>query len=204
MKLWLIAPVKPFAEGKSRLATVLSWQQRRALNQALFHNLLAQVRAAQLFTGVIVVGRDPQILAGVHWDLVQFEQEEKQSLNDALEQGRRRALLCQADAILILPADLPLLNMADITQLYTLGQTHPGMVITPSHDGGTNALLLHPPHTIPFAFGQNSFARHCTLAQEAGLPYHIFESASLSFDLDWPKDLAHLAMVNGQRPMKNG
>ena len=204
MKLWLIAPVKPFAEGKSRLATVLSWQQRRALNQALFHNLLAQAKAAQLFTGVIAVGRDPQILAGVTWDLVQFEQEEKQSLNDALEQGRRRALLYQADAILILPADLPLLTSADIIQLYQVGKTQPGMVITPSHDGGTNALLLHPPQTMPFAFGQNSFARHCALAKETGLPYQIFESASLSFDLDWPKDLAYLSMVNGQRPMHNG
>ena len=198
MKLWLIAPVKPFAEGKSRLAAVLSWQQRRALNQALFHNLLAQAQAAQCFTGVIVVGRDPQMLAGIAWDQVHFEQEEKHSLNEALEQGRRRALLCHADAILILPADLPLLTTADIVQLYNLGKAHPGMVIAPSHDGGTNALLLHPPPTMPFGFGQNSFVRHCALAKAAGLPYRIFESASLSFDLDWPKDLAQLSIVNYQ------
>lgn len=196
MKLWLIVPVKPFAEGKSRLATVLSWQQRRALNQHLFHNILAQAKAAQCFTGAIVVGRDPQIMAGVVWDRVRFEQEEKASLNDALEQARRRALANSADAILILPADLPLLTSADIRQLCELGQTQPGMVIAPSQDGGTNALLLRPPQGIPFAFGRQSFARHCVLAEQTGLPYHIFESASLSFDLDWPQDLAHLSMVN--------
>lgn len=197
MKLWLIAPVKPFAEGKSRLATVLSWQQRRTLNRHLFHNLLAQAKAAQVLTGVIVVGRDPQIMAGVAWKQVLFEQEEKATLNDALEQGRRRALTCNADAILILPADLPLLNKGDITQLHQLGKAQTGMVIAPSHDGGTNALLLHPPQTIPFAFGEQSFAHHCTLAEKAGLSYHIFNSPSLSFDLDWPKDLAQLSAING-------
>lgn len=196
MKLWLVVPVKPFAEGKSRLATVLSWQQRRGLNHYLFHNLLTQAQAAQVFTGVVVVGRDPQVVAEVTWAQVAFEQEEKQSLNQALEQGRRRALLQGAEAILILPADLPLLTVGDIIQLYKLGQVQPRMVIAPSHDGGTNALLLHPPQMIPFAFGEQSFTRHCTLANKVRLPYRIYESPSLSFDLDWPKDLAQLSMLH--------
>jgi len=204
MKLWLIAPVKPFAEGKSRLASVLSYQQRYALNRHLFHNLLARAQATQLFAGVIVVGRDPQVLADVSWDSVRFEPEAQPSLNGtphsllnrALEQARRRALQSSADAILILPADLPLLTLADITQLHWLGQTPATMVIAPSQDGGTNALLLHPPQGIPFAFGHHSFARHCALAAQASLAYHVFESPTLSFDLDWPEDLA--ALVDGR------
>ncbi len=206
MKLWLIAPVKPFTEGKSRLAAVLSHQQRHDLNQRLFHNLLGQVKATQLFAGVIVVGSDPEIIADIGWESVQFEQEAHPSLNGALEQARQRALDLHADAILVLPADLPLLTPADIGQLYALGQAQPAMVIAPSHDGGTNALLLHPPQsvqTLPFAFGLQSFARHCAIAEQAGLPYHIFESPSLSFDVDWPEDLAQLSLVHDgvNRPM---
>ncbi len=195
MKLWLIAPVKPFTEGKSRLAVVLSRQQRHDLNQRLFHNLLTQAKVTQLFTGVIVVGSDPGIVRDIAWTNVLFEQEEHHSLNGALEQARRRALDLQADAILVLPADLPLLTPADIVQLYKLGKAQPRMVIAPSQDGGTNALLLHPPQsvqTLPFAFGLQSFARHCAIAEQAGLPYHILESPSLSFDVDWPEDLASL------------
>jgi len=178
---------------------VLSRQQRHDLNQHLFHNLLAQVQATQLFAGVIVVGSDPQIVADIGWESVQFEQEEHHSLNGALEQARQRALALHADAILVLPADLPLLTPADLVQLYELGQTQPGMVIAPSHDGGTNALLLHPPQTaqtLPFAFGVHSFAHHCTNAEQAGLPYHIVESPSLSFDVDWPEDLAQMLLVH--------
>jgi 2-phospho-L-lactate/phosphoenolpyruvate guanylyltransferase len=201
MKVWLITPVKPFAEGKSRLAPVLSDPQRYDLNRQLLHNLLDRAQATQLFAGVIVVGRDPQVLADVTWDRVSFAQETEPSpngtphslLNRALEQARQRALQANADAILILPADLPLLTSTDITHLSRLGQTPATMVIAPSQDGGTNALLLHPPQGIPFAFGHHSFARHCTLAEQANLPYRIFESPTLSFDLDWPEDLAALA-----------
>ncbi len=198
MKLWLIAPVKPFTEGKSRLAAVLSPQQRHDLNQRLFYNLLAQAAAAQRFTGIIVVGSDPQIVANRAWDNLWFEQETEHSLNGALEQARRRALALHADAILILPADLPLLTPADIIQLYELGQAQPGMVIAPSQDGGTNALLLHPlqaSQTFPFAFGLHSFDRHCALANQARLPYHVYTSPSISFDVDWPEDLAQLSLV---------
>ena len=73
------------------LATVLSCEQRR---------------------------EHPQIMAAVDWDQVYFEQEKKPTLNSALEQGRCRALAHHADAILILPADLPLLMTTDIDQLY--------------------------------------------------------------------------------------
>jgi 2-phospho-L-lactate/phosphoenolpyruvate guanylyltransferase len=201
MKVWLITPVKPFAEGKSRLASVLSDPQRYDLNRQLLHNLLDRAQATQLFAGVIVVGRDPQVLADVTWDRVYFAQETQPShtgtphtlLNLALEQGRQRALQVNADAILILPADLPLLTSADITNVVQLGQRPATMVIAPSQDGGTNALLLHPPQGIPFAFGRHSFARHCALAEQANLPYHVFASPTLSFDLDWPEDLATLA-----------
>lgn len=198
MKLWLIVPVKPFGEGKSRLATVLSRQERQVLNQQLFQNLLAQAHATHLLTGVIVVGSDPQIVRDLAWEKVYFEQEEDHSLNGALEQARRRALALQADAILILPADLPLITPEDIGQVVALGQAQRGMVIAPSQDGGTNALLLHPPQTsqtLPFAFGPQSFARHCALAEQAGLPYQVVKSPTLSFDVDWPEDLAHLSLI---------
>ena len=198
MKLWLIVPVKPFTEGKSRLAAVLSPQQRHDLNQRLFHNLLEQAKAAQCFTGVIVVGSDPQIIGEQRWETVWFEEEIEHSLNGALEQARRRALARHAEAILVLPADLPHLTPADIAHLYELGKVQQGMVIAPSQDGGTNALLLHPPQTsqtFPFAFGQQSFDRHCTLANQAGLPYQIYTSPSLSFDVDWPEDLAQFSLV---------
>lgn len=192
MKLWLLMPVKPFAEGKSRLAAVLSVAERAALNHQLFHHVLQQALAAEVLAGVLVISRDAGVLAQAEAAGVATVVEEAAELNLALNQARRQALCLGADAILVLPSDLPLLQVADIQQLYRLGYSAPSMVIAPSRGGGTGALLLHPPGVIPFAFGLHSFQRHQTLAQAAGVTCQVYDSPTLAFDLDQPEDLAEL------------
>jgi 2-phospho-L-lactate guanylyltransferase len=68
-------------------------------------------------------------------------------------------------------------------------------VIAPSRDGGTSALLLRPPDAIDFAFGEESFRRHCTLAQARGVQCQVYESPTLAFDVDVPRDLAILRQL---------
>lgn len=109
-------------------------------------------------------------------------------LNRALTQATQRAIALGADATLVLPIDLPLITVDDVHQLNKLGTQQQGAVITRSQDGGTNALLLRPPNVIDYAFGINSFDRHCESAIAAGYPYKILESPTLAFDLDGPED----------------
>lgn len=115
-----------------------------------------------------------------------YRKEEK--LNRALSQARGEAVARGADAILVLPVDLPLLSVDDIHALYRIGRRQPGVVIARSNDGGTNALLLRPPHAIDFWFGVQSFQRHFAAVIAAGYPCEVIESPSLAFDLDGPKD----------------
>ena len=63
MSLWTIVPVKPFHEGKSRLAAHFSPQQRRALNRELLTRTLAAINKAHLEGEVLVVSRDSHALA---------------------------------------------------------------------------------------------------------------------------------------------
>ena len=58
MKLWAIVPVKPFSEGKSRLARYLSPQERNAFNRDLLTRTLRAIRLAHINAGVVVVSRD--------------------------------------------------------------------------------------------------------------------------------------------------
>ncbi|MEZ4862097.1 MAG: 2-phospho-L-lactate guanylyltransferase [Caldilineaceae bacterium] len=212
MKLWLIVPVKPFGEGKSRLNQALSIPERAWLSQQMFLNVLQQAKAAAQFAGVLVVSHDPAVLAAVNWRAVEHLPERGYGLNHALEQAQNQAILYGADAILVLPADLPLLTADDINQLVALSSPHhhnaapPSttqqatgqIVIAASQDGGTNALLLYPPRAIRFAFGNKSFARHCALAQAAGVALATYHSPTLAFDVDWPQDLTQLSVINGQ------
>lgn len=192
MKLWLIVPVKPFGVGKSRLAGALSDPARARLSRRMFHHVLTQAAQANVLAGSLVVSRDAAVLDGLPEPQAIFVQERGTDLNRALEQGRQQAVAWGAEAILVLPADLPLLTAEDIRRLYLAATAADGVVIAPSTDGGTNALLLRPANAIHFAFGPHSFAAHQALAHQAGLPCLRFQSPTLSFDVDWPTDLTTL------------
>jgi len=190
MNLWLLVPVKPLGEGKSRLAHQLNAVQRAELSRRLLAGVLGAAQEAGVLTGMLVISRDPAVLSQAAAAGAVPLHEATTGLNEALSQGRAVALSRGAEAVLVLPADLPLIIPQDIRTLYAEGEAGPGIVIAPSHDGGTNALLLRPPTAIEFAFGPHSFTRHCALAAAAGLPQRVVDSPTLAFDIDWPQDLA--------------
>ncbi len=192
MKLWLIVPVKPLREGKSRLAEWLSPVRRATLSAQWLANVLRAARDAGVLAGSLVISRDPAVLAQARALGAHPVHEHGHDLNQALHQARQEAMKLGTDAVLVLPADLPLITAQDVAALYEQGTQGPGVVIVPSRDGGTNALLLRPPEAIPFAFGVNSFQRHSALARAAGLPLHVLHLPRLAHDIDWPGDLADL------------
>jgi 2-phospho-L-lactate guanylyltransferase len=193
MKLWLLAPVKPLSEGKSRLATVLSPEARAHLISRLLAHLLARAQASSVFTGAIVISRDRQVLAQATAHHAVGLLERGRDLNQALTQASTHAIRRGADAVLVLPADLPLITSEDIRQLYALARSPTSVVIARSADGGTNALLLRPPLVMPFAFGEESFRLHTHQASSLGLPWQCYESPTLTLDVDWPADLTALS-----------
>ena len=83
---------------------------------------------------------------------------------------------------------MPNLTAGDVRTMASPSNLEPQIIIAPSRDGGTNALMLQPAQAIPFAFGRDSFLRHQRLAAEAGIPVRVVESASLLFDVDLPED----------------
>ena len=189
MNLWLLIPVKPFAEGKSRLAATLDIEERARLSRRLLRRVLQIARESELFAGMLVVSRDPAVLREAAEAGSEVMLEHGSGLNLALHASRDRATENGADAILVLPSDLPLLEASDLHRLLLAATLSPSIAIAPSHDGGTNALFLHPPYAIDFAFGPSSFRRHHEQATLAGMAVQVVHSPTLAFDIDWPDDL---------------
>ena len=205
MSLWTIVPVKPFNEGKSRLAAHLSPQQRVALNRELLTRTLAAINQAHLDAQILVVSRDNRALAATKRAGIRALAEESQprtapppsspndtesepQLNAALTQAAHYAATHGATKVLVLPTDMPNLTAEDVRTMASPTNRDPQIIIAPSRDGGTNALMLQPAQAIPFAFGPDSFLRHQRLAAEAGIPIRVVESDSLLFDIDLPED----------------
>ncbi len=191
MTMWAIVPVKPLRRGKSRLAGVLSEEERTALNNYLLAHTLDTLKATQEIEQVLVVSRDPAALAlsREHGARTVLENGTPQ-LNIALTRATIVAKNYSTSGVLIIPADLPLITPQDIRSMLEFIHDPPVVVVAPDrHRLGTNALLVCPVGLIQYDFGPGSFERHCDRARQVGARLEICELPSLALDVDLPEDL---------------
>ena len=191
MTLWAIVPVKPLRRGKSRLSGVLSLEARTALNHYLLSNTLEVLSSITEIETSLVVSRDPEALTIAREYRARTVQEQgAPKLNIALTRATMVASSHSVQAVLIVPADLPLLTKEDLLEVVKRSTNPPVVVITPDrHHQGTNALLISPPGLIRYEFGPGSFQKHCDQATKAGGRLEICEMHSVALDIDLPEDL---------------
>jgi 2-phospho-L-lactate guanylyltransferase len=191
MTLWAIVPVKPLRRGKSRLAGTLSEDERTDLNRSLLQNTLKTLSELKEVEEVLVISRDPHALTiARNYGARTVRENGQPELNTALQRATVVAQVYTTGAVLILPADLPLITAEDVRTLIERAGEPPAVVIAPDRHGtGTNALLISPSGLIEYDFGENSFQRHCQRAKEAGARLEIVNLPSLGLDLDLPEDL---------------
>jgi 2-phospho-L-lactate guanylyltransferase len=202
MNIWLIIPVKSLKESKSRLANVLTEDQRKELTWVLLLQLIEVSRQVSQIQQILIVTPDPKVesLVSPHVAITLLESG-KQGLNGALAESRDYAV-ADADCILILPCDLPFITRLDIEMLLAPladldsrsisgdpQQNGPLMVICPDqHGDGTNALLLCEPMDFTFYYGPDSFRKHLEEASLRGLKINRVEPDGVKFDLDREED----------------
>ena len=192
MTIWAIIPIKPLNRAKSRLSSVLSLPEREQLTLQMLRYNLETVSAIDALSGVLVISRDLRALQAAQSvpGVTTLQEDGIPQLNGALRQARAAIMSWGADAILVLPADIPLLAADDLRAMLALGREAGTVVIAADRHGqGTNAILLHPPDAIDFSFGVGSFARHQSAAQMAGLTVQVHASERLALDIDTPEDM---------------
>lgn len=197
MSLWALVPVKPFALSKSRLAPVLSAEERVGLSRAFLEHTLSVLREVSAVSETLVISRDPAALAVARAHGAQTVLEtEPSDLNAALMHATDIARQGGARALLILPMDLPCLADDEIRQLIDDAADLSLTIAPDRRETGTNALFIRPPGLINYAFGADSFHQHCALAQRAGVSPRIVRLPGLALDVDVPDDLKLVEQLN--------
>ena len=191
MTLWAIVPVKPLRRGKSRLAEVLSEEERLGLNSQLLIHTVDTLREIAEIEQVLVVSRDPAALSLARAHGARTVQENgAPELNIALTRATIVAKQYATRGVLIIPSDLPMISKEDVSAMLDLVEDPPVVVVAPDRKKeGTNALLVCPVGLIEYDYGPDSFKRHCAAAEEAGVRLEICELPSLALDMDVPEDL---------------
>ncbi len=199
-----LVPVRGLERAKLRLGGALDAEERRGLVERLLGQTVAAASALTGVRAVAVVSADPATLAVAAGLGASPVADSGGGLNEALEAGRAWAIAERADALLVLPGDLPAVTTAELGRVFdaareaartaaagsfAAGGQRGVVALVPDRVGrGTNVLLLAPPDCIPFRFGEDSRRAHAALAATAGATY-VEVDGPLTLDLDTPDDL---------------
>jgi len=199
-RTWALVPIRGLETAKTRLGGDLDPEERAALVTELLRRTLAATRDARRIAGTVVVTMDGAAaeIARRHHAVGLVER--APGLNGAIEAARSVAQARGARAVLVLPADLPLLATASLDRLLdaadaalAAGSGSPLVAIAPSDArNGTNALLLFPVDVIAPAFGERSLEAHVRAAAAVDATLQVVTDPGLGFDLDTPEDIEML------------
>lgn len=195
-----IVPVRGLPAGKTRLAALLDLEQRNRLVRAMLADVVEALRAAAAVDRVTILSRDAAAAREAERLQAGFlsQPPEVRGLNAGLAFAQRER--AGRGALLIVPADLPLIGPEDVDELLARAGPGPAVVIAPSRDGGTNGLLLRPGAVIAPAYGPGSAERHGAAAVAAGVQPALVDSGRWALDIDDPEDVARFLALVERRP----
>jgi 2-phospho-L-lactate/phosphoenolpyruvate guanylyltransferase len=196
MSTFAIVPVKSLLKSKTRLSNFFTLQERPLFTLAMIEDVLNALKSSKV-TKTVVVSSDSTVEDLVKDFGMTFLKENQEGLNQALNQATKWCVRNGAKLVLILPADVPLITEKDVNELVKLS-LNSSVVISPSRNGGTNALLQTPPGIVSPCFGPNSFKRHVDKALAKHVITKIFVSSSVMLDIDSERDLEQLLKVSRQ------
>jgi 2-phospho-L-lactate guanylyltransferase len=173
---------------------MLTEDQRTRLNRYLLEHVLTILKEIPEIEHTLVVSRDPAALALTREMGGRTVLEDgAPQFNTAIKRATIVAKAQGAHAVLVLPADLPLIKSSDLKTLLIRGKKPPVIVIASDRrKDGTNGLFVNPAGLIEYGYGPGSFQRHSERAIEAGARLVVVDSRNISLDLDLPEDLEAL------------
>ncbi|NVK35901.1 MAG: 5-amino-6-(D-ribitylamino)uracil--L-tyrosine 4-hydroxyphenyl transferase CofH [Rhodobacteraceae bacterium] len=201
MTIWALIPVKQFDNAKTRLASVLSQQERAGLAKAMLQDTLNVLGQIDGLAGIALVTKDRQAAELAEASNALVITDTTDNLNSALELGRTSLIEKHgATSILVLPADIPGLTKTDLAKIFETHQETATSLVVPAHDrDGTNALLTTPSQHIAYDFGHNSFTRHVAALRALTEGKYEQKLTSLANDIDLPDDLEQLNQLPADR-----
>jgi 2-phospho-L-lactate guanylyltransferase len=190
--MWAIVPLKSLESAKLRLARLLTEDERRDLMLAMARDVLGALCQSRKLDGILIVSRTAEADALARaFATERFAESPDADLPTALKQaGAYLAENFAATGVMIVPADMPLIDAAEIDELLS---HHDGVTVIPDAENvGTNCLVLSPPDAIEVIFDGKSFRPHVEAAFARGITPRIVPARSFALDIDTVADLEAL------------
>jgi 2-phospho-L-lactate guanylyltransferase len=194
MRTVAVVPIRGAHGAKTRLSPVFAEHERASLAWAMLTHVLDVLGTSPVIDQTLIVTRESdETLRQIGPEprhAVLFQPIEHTGLNAALDLGRDWAMANGFGAMLVLPADLPILDPVDVESM--VRPDAPTVIAPDRHGSGTNALFLRldsaHPQQFAFAFGHQSYHRHHAEAERLGIEMATARTPGLECDLDSPED----------------
>ncbi len=185
-----ILPMRSLRDGKRRLQSLYTVEERARLVQELFQRVLAALDRASMIEHVVLVSPDRDFIDWAARPGVVTLLQPQGGLNEGLEFARQvvRQRSPTLPLMVLLP-DLPLISAGDINAIVALGGQARVVLAPDRHDTGTNALWIPASTALPFGFGEGSLRRHQHSAEALGLTWQCYRSLGTLLDIDTDEDL---------------
>ena len=194
LRVAAIVPVASIEGAKTRLGETLDAEERHDLVSGLLERTLDAVTNATSVADVLVVSPDRDVLATASETGGRTLLQRSKGLNAGVRDGRDDAIAGGADAVVVVPLDLPFITAAAVDAVVaalTQGGGPTVLVVPDRHGSGTNVLGLRPPGIIDVSFGIGSREAHRMAATVAGAAFLELDGP-LTVDLDTPDDLVFI------------
>lgn len=195
MKIFAIVPIKKFENAKTRLSSVLGTDDRTHLSLLMLQDTLQTLSVVQSLTQVITVSADERVEEiALKYGATFLLEEKERGVNSAIVLADNYCIKEAADATMVIPHDLPLLDPIDISKACKLAENESRcIVICPSFRyDGTNILLRKPPLIIATFYDADSYNAHIKIATRLGIPVKRLFSKGLMHDIDTPEDASEI------------
>ncbi|MHA1552516.1 MAG: hypothetical protein ACTSQC_11290, partial [Candidatus Heimdallarchaeaceae archaeon] len=123
----------------------------------------------------------------------QISEDQGNNLNDSLQ---KFAAKMNEDIIMIIMADLPLINNSHINNILETVEQEEKVIIAPAKDNGTSVLCFNRNTTFPFFYGKKSAKRLSDYLTKASINHQVLEYDFWYQDIDTLKDLIDLNQNN--------
>jgi len=181
-----VVPLKNLKLAKSRLSNILAEGERQELVLAMFDDVLVSLRESPFIEKIFLVAdkyfnpiADVQMITEI----------KNRGYDEAIIEALKDSRVNQAQAMLILPADLPLVSTDELDTLIRDQEDGSIRIAGARDQDGTNALVMKPPSLLATSFGAGSFERHKKFAKALSVKIEEVNLPGLSFDVDTEKDL---------------
>jgi len=195
-KIFAVVPVKRFETSKSRLKLFLTVESRIRLTELLLIDTVSTLNNSKSVDTVIIVSGDERArLISTRMGAKFLKEDVDSGVDQAVTTGDDFCNKNGADATIVVPHDLPLLQPSQIDKISRLGESCVKCIgICPSlrHDG-TNLLLRKPIDVIKTHYDDDSYTRHIEEALDAKASIFVLLSDNTMIDIDTIRDIEVLA-----------